>query len=104
MISPAANGWIWNLPSVASATIFDKVSEAPQIVSSDFGKLDVHRHLSSGMDWAIAGLATAATANPAPATLSTSRRFISFLPFLECWRTRLADACLARMNTSGNPD
>ena len=32
---------------------------APYSVSSDLGKLDARRHLSSGIDWAIAGAATA---------------------------------------------
>src|SRR5262249_11663555 len=79
MISPAANGWIWNRLSVASATNFDKVSAPPYSVSSDFGKLEVRRHLISGRDWAIAGLPTAVAARPATAALSTSRRFIAFL-------------------------
>jgi hypothetical protein len=35
------------------------------MVSSDFGKLDVMRHLVSGIDCAIAGLATAVAASPA---------------------------------------
>ena len=56
-ISPAANGWIWNLLSVASATALQKVSAPPHSVSSDFGKLEVSRHFSSGDDCAIAGAA-----------------------------------------------
>jgi hypothetical protein len=36
--------------SVASATKRDKVWLAPNSVSSDFGKLDVMRHLISGAD------------------------------------------------------
>src|SRR6516225_4730851 len=46
------------------------------MVSSDFGKLDVKRHLISGADCAIAGLATATVAAPTPALLRKSRRFI----------------------------
>ena len=32
------------------------------MVSSDFGKLEVRRHLISGADWAIAGAATSVVA------------------------------------------
>ncbi len=47
------------------------------MVSSDFGKLDVIRHLISGEDCAIAGEATAAVAAaPAADTFKKSRRFI----------------------------
>src|SRR5215813_10776411 len=46
------------------------------MVSSDFGKLDVSRHLISGLDWAMAGLATAVVANPTPAARKNSRRFM----------------------------
>src|SRR6516162_604544 len=46
------------------------------MVSSDFGKLDVKRHLISGADCAIAGLVTATVAAPMPALLRKSRRFI----------------------------
>src|SRR6266436_3877235 len=50
------------------------------MVSSDFGKLDVRRHLISGDDWAIAGEATAAAAAPVAAdTFKKSRRFIQTL-------------------------
>src|SRR5450759_1423970 len=52
------------------------------IVSSDFGKLDVMRHLISGADCAIAGEATTATAAPAAETFKKSRRFIQASP---CW-------------------
>ena len=47
------------------------------MVSSDFGKLDVSRHLTSGLDCAIAGFAIAAAASPAPAAPRNCRRFIS---------------------------
>jgi hypothetical protein len=49
------------------------------MVSSDFGKLEVHRHFSSGIDCAIAGIATAVAAVAAPvspAALRNSRRFM----------------------------
>src|SRR6266567_634753 len=52
------------------------------MVSSDFGKLDVMRHLISGEDCAIAGEATAATAAPVADTFKKSRRFIQASP---CW-------------------
>jgi hypothetical protein len=47
------------------------------MVSSDFGKLEVNRHLISGDDWAMAGDATAAAAAaPVAETFKKSRRFI----------------------------
>src|SRR4030081_1615671 len=46
------------------------------MVSSDFGKLDVMRHLISGEDCAIAGEATTVAAAPAADTFKKSRRFI----------------------------
>src|SRR6266508_4389862 len=46
------------------------------MVSSDFGKLEVRRHLISGDDCAIAGEATAVAAAPAAETFKKSRRFI----------------------------
>jgi hypothetical protein len=52
------------------------------MVSSDFGKLDVRRHLISGEDCAIAGEATAVAAAPAAETFKKSRRFIKASP---CW-------------------
>src|ERR1700730_18281574 len=52
------------------------------MVSSDFGKLDVMRHLISGEDCAIAGEATAVAAAPAAETFKKSRRFIKASP---CW-------------------
>jgi hypothetical protein len=39
------------------------------MVSSDFGQLAVNRHLTVGIDWAIAGLAMVAAAAPAPAAI-----------------------------------
>src|SRR5689334_2758355 len=50
------------------------------MVSSDFGKLEVRRHLSSGADWAMAGAATALAARPTPAVLRKSRRFMQIPP------------------------
>src|SRR4029077_13712761 len=79
-ISPAANVWIWNLLSVASATAFAITSQPPQSVSSDFGQLAVMRHLISGADCAIAGAATALAATPRPAAFKNSRRFIPYPP------------------------
>ena len=53
------------------------------MVSSDFGKLDVMRHLISGEDCAMAGEATAAVAAaPAADTFRKSRRFIFRLSLL----------------------
>src|SRR5579884_2992517 len=46
------------------------------MVSSDFGKLEVSRHLICGADWATAGFAMAAAARPAPAALINCRRFM----------------------------
>src|SRR5580693_5390279 len=50
------------------------------MVSSDFGKLEVIRHLISGEDCAIAGEATAVAAAPAAETFKKSRRFIKASP------------------------
>src|ERR1700684_2594944 len=55
--------------------------EPPKSVSSDFGKLDVMRHLISGEDCAIAGAATALAAAPAAETFKKSRRFIKASPW-----------------------
>src|SRR5471030_2216376 len=63
-----------------SATYFDTSAAPPKIVSSDFGKLDVMRHLISGEDCAIAGEATAVAAAPAAETFKKSRRFIKTSP------------------------
>src|SRR5262245_10730 len=46
------------------------------MVSRDFGKLEVRRHLISGIDWAMAGLASAVAASPTPAARRNSRRFM----------------------------
>src|ERR1700750_1710886 len=50
------------------------------MVSSDFGKLDVKRHLISGEDCAVAGEAMAVAAAPAAETFKKSRRFIQASP------------------------
>jgi len=61
--------------------ILENNSEPPYNVSSDLGKLDVRRHFTSGMLWAIAGAATVDTAAtpaaPTPAVLINFLRFIS---------------------------
>src|SRR5688572_3696068 len=46
------------------------------MVSSDFGKLDARRHLTSGLSCAIAGAANGAAAKPTPAVAMKFRRFI----------------------------
>jgi hypothetical protein len=57
------------------------ISSPPWIVSSDFGQLVVMRHLTSGIDCAIAGAASvAAPAAPIPVTFKNSLRFMDFLP------------------------
>src|SRR6201994_1678753 len=61
------------------------------MVSSDFGKLEVMRHFSSGADCAIAGEATAAAAAaPVAETFRKSRRFISSLLLLGAFSHVLA--------------
>src|ERR1700720_134245 len=50
------------------------------MVSTDFGKLEVRRHLISGIDWATGGRATAVAAAPSPAALRNSRRFMEGVP------------------------
>src|SRR5215831_1655136 len=63
------------------------------MVSSDFGKLEVMRHLMSGIDCAIAGDATAATAAPVAETFKKSRRFIKVF---SVWRVFLKFAASLR--------
>jgi hypothetical protein len=55
--------------SVASATDLATVSQAPKGTSSDLGQLAAKRHLTSGIDWAIAGAATDAAAMPPVAAM-----------------------------------
>jgi hypothetical protein len=38
----------------------------------------VRRHFSSGIDWAMAGMAIAVPAAPTPATFKNSRRFMVY--------------------------
>src|SRR5436305_13321891 len=73
-------------------------STAPHSVSSDFGQLAAKRHLSSGVDCAMAGAArVAAPAAPIPVTLRKSLRFIESIP-VDCVCVRLLDeACGASM-------
>src|ERR1043166_1122277 len=54
------------------------------MVSSDFGKLEVRRHLTSGDDCAMAGEAMAVAAAPAAETFKKSRRFIQVSPWWGC--------------------
>src|SRR3977135_3589990 len=57
------------------------------MVSSDFGKLEVSRHLSSGMPCARAGLATAVAAAASPAALRNCRSFIGISSLETCLAT-----------------
>ena len=68
-ISLEAKTWIWNLPSVMAATWSAMTWAAVKIVSSERGKLEVQRHLSSGAPCASAGLGNdpALAARPAAA-------------------------------------
>src|SRR6185437_804485 len=65
------------------------------MVSSDFGKLDVMRHLISGEDCAIAGEVIAVAAAPAADTFKKSRRFIQSSPQMAvssiCWNLYLGE-------------
>src|SRR2546430_17742784 len=94
------------------------------MVSSDFGKLEVRRHLISGDDCAMAGEATAVAAAPAAETFKKSRRFIQVSPWvgifpgisssgspsgllhspsgLGGWPATLWRGALTRMRQSGN--
>jgi hypothetical protein len=64
------------LPSVASDTYFESISQVPYNVSRDFGQLAVNRHFKVGDDCAIAGAAIAVAAAPAPIAVKNWRRFI----------------------------
>src|SRR5262249_30877608 len=66
------------------------------MVSSDFGKLEVSLHLISGVDCAIAGLATALAAATSPAARRNWRRFIKSLPQVSA--NRLALRCRPGMS------
>src|SRR5918998_1720286 len=61
-----------------------KISAVPKSVSRDFGKPDVSRHFTSGIDWATAGLATAPAARPVPAAVRNWRRFMELSSDLGC--------------------
>src|ERR1700677_943132 len=76
--------------------------EPPKSVSSDFGKLDVMRHLISGEDCAIAGEATAATAAPLAETFKKSRRFIQTSPWTSDG-SRISAAFLGRSGLTHRP-
>src|SRR5271168_1100644 len=51
------------------------------------------RHLSSGIDCAIAGAATAAPAMPSPVALMKSRRFMQFSLWVMCLFRLFVKAC-----------
>src|SRR4051812_17865509 len=56
------------------------------MVSSDFGKDDASRHVTLGLDWAMAGAASVAAAAAAPTPVTPAlrmneRRSMQFLPF-----------------------
>src|SRR6187455_2991630 len=65
---------IWNLLSVTSATYLVSTSPAPYSVSSDLGKLEAKRHLSSGIDCAMAGAASVLTDATPPAPSAAVRK------------------------------
>jgi hypothetical protein len=73
-MAPAGKHWIWNLLSVASATLPAKRSAPPNRVSSDFGQLVAMRHLRVGAAWAMAGAEIAAAVPTVPALLNSVRR------------------------------
>jgi hypothetical protein len=69
--------WIWNLPSVASDMVLEKVSALAKMVSRFFGKDEVRRHFSTGCDWAMAGAASRVEPiAPTPADRTNFLRFI----------------------------
>src|SRR5665647_3179406 len=65
------------------------------MVSSDFGKLEVRRHLISGADWAIAGAATSVVAPITALPLRNERRFMMYSL---CW---IAGPLARRKQSSG---
>src|SRR5436190_16667993 len=72
-------------------------STPPHSVSSDFGQLAARRHLSSGIDCAMAGAANvAAPAAPMPVTLRKSLLFIESIP-VGCVSGLLGEAFAASM-------
>ena len=63
------------------ATLQRKNFDTPDETRSfPHGKLEVMRHLSSGIDWAMAGLAIVAAAAATPAPLMRSRLFSFVIP------------------------
>jgi hypothetical protein len=64
---------------VASATYFAKVCAVPKMVSSDFGKLEVSRHLISGEPCAMEGAAISVDAPASALPLRNVRRFMMCL-------------------------
>src|SRR5262249_211449 len=75
-ISPAANGRIWNLPSVISPTRLQICSAPPYSVSRLLLQLVAMRHVIVGCDCAIAGAATTPAAAPAAAFFRNDLRFM----------------------------
>src|SRR4029079_11907868 len=70
--------------AVKAATRLEMSSAPPYSVSRDFGQLAGIRHFTSGVDWAMAGAATAVAVAPRPATptpLRDLRLAISVIPF-----------------------
>src|SRR6476646_11165674 len=100
---------MWNLPSVASDTYFESISQVPYNVSRDFGQLAVNRHFKVGDDCAIAGAAIAVAAAPVPIAVKNWRRFIcssiwhpdvsSFTPHQRTRRTEQVQCCGAAKHT-----
>ena len=72
--SPAAWVLIWNLPLVRSLTFLANTSAAPQIVSSDFGKLDASRQRTLAWACTSAGATPAASTPAMPAPWTKERR------------------------------
>src|SRR5207237_3668241 len=89
------------LLSVASATSLTMCSTAPHSVSSDFGQLAAKRHLSSGIDCAMAGAArVAAPAAPIPVTLRKSLLFIESIT-VDCVCVSLLGEACGQHGTTG---
>jgi hypothetical protein len=71
------------------------------MVSSDFGKLEVRRHFTSGDDCAMAGEATAVAAAPAAETFKKSRRFISSLSLVGMFPGNFVEHLVRRLDSRG---
>src|SRR3954470_10215643 len=79
-------------------------STPPHSVSSDFGQLAAKRHLSSGVDCAMAGAAkVAAPAAPIPVTLRKSLLFIESIP-VDCVCVCLLDEASEASMEQSVPD